>query len=748
MSTAHAACLLGLGLSASVAGAGAQVPDELEVLVVTARHRSERWEEAPLTVTVRDAAAREAQGAQDLVDHLRAVPGVLAAGVSPQGRASSLAVRGIQYGSTNPAGDPSVALFVDGIYQSQSRLGVLAWFDVDELQVLRGPQVTLFGRNAFAGAIHLQTRQPVDELQANVDARWASYGGQGWNAVLNGALPGVGVLARFAAVAYASEGQGRSIRNPGQRLGGEDVLAARLTLASQPADDWQWSLKLESLADRSAPSPVQNASTTVAQATPVLPAQALGRIPGSPPNGLTAPPHYADVFVPDGQRSRADQDLAQLRVEAPRLWGGRFTLNAAYQRARDSVIVDPASVGDQAYNNQYFATDLKTRSLEMRWLGTPTDTLLLLLGVHHLDDDLSYGNITFSQYAPLLASNAQVLASQRRRSSGLFAELEWRLAEQWRLSVAGRQMQEFKDFAFNRRTRTRDLPPAQWLPASAWERDAKRWNDFSPRVSLDWRPGSGNMLYASWTQGFKSGGYTVQAASLAGTGPYDPERITATELGYKHRDTEHGLQWSMVAFDNQLRDLQRTITRSQAGVLANRVVNAASARTRGLELDLTWQADARTELQGGLALLDAGYGAFCGNIGFPGAGPACGTQAGELDNSALPLSHAPAYQWNAGVRRQLWAGGSGRWSAGLEVSRSAALHTSDTPYPVTRRDALLQVDAGLQWVSGNGAMHAGLQAYNLLDDIAVQQAIRSGNTLTVLGHTARRRVAFVLGARW
>jgi iron complex outermembrane receptor protein len=728
--------------------------ETLAETIVTARRRTEPLQDTPVAVSIVDAQLLDARVASTIVDFGKSMPNVRLDSVGPQGRAGMLAIRGVNYASTNQAGDPSTPLYIDGIYQSLSKLSAIPMLDLETVEVLRGPQVTLFGRNAFAGAVNIRTRRPSSEFGGSVELKVGNFGRNEVRTAIDLPVVSDRLAVRLAAMNTQSDGYFRSIRNGGAPLGGDGHTVARLNALLAIAPGWEVFVKYEVIRDRGDPSPVQNASTTAAQATTAIPSQPIGNIPGDPPNFFVYPRFWTDVTIPEGQRSFIDQQAWALELVG-QFAGGELHWTGGLQRTNDGVIVDPAG-GKLAYNNQYFRTDLESHSQEVRYLRELGRRWQVLVGAHYLDDDLDYGNITYSQYAPLVNANAQVRALQRRRGKAVFAEFEYRPADTVRVNVAGRQMWEDKDFAIRRTPRPPSLgvAPGVFLPVTSYETARIAWTDFSPAVSIDWRPRDGLMTYASWTHGFKSGGFAVQASSLSTAGPYDPEEIETVEVGVKSTWLDDKLRVNAALFRNDLRNLQRTVNRTQNGVLVNRVFNAASAVTQGAELELEWQPQMGIIWRASAGWLEAGYREFCANIGFPGGvsgfpiAQPCGTVAGNVDNRYLPLFNAPEWQASVSGTWTRGLGDAGEVRAHVEVNHTAPLYTEDRPYPLARRSDLTLLDASVQWRSPESRYFATLYVHNAANDIETQQSIRSGNTLTVYAHTPPRRYGVSFGVKF
>ncbi len=725
----------------------------IQEIVVTARRRAEPLQRTPLAVSALSAADIEAKVAVNIIDLGKSMPNVRIDALGSQGRAGMLAIRGVNYARSDQAGDPSTAFYIDGLYQPRSTINILDMFDMESIEVLRGPQGTLFGRNAFAGAVNIQSKRPEMELGGQVEAKLANYGRHELRGAIN--VPIIkDVLAMRASMLYAkSDGYYRSIKDDGKRIGGDDNITGRLSFLYTPNDAWNIYLKYEHVRDKSDPTPAQNGSTTPAMAAPGLAAQFAGNIAGDPPNLFNYPKYWTNIQIKPGQKSFVNSDNLALNITHD-IEGGSLTSITGYQDTQDGLFTDPIG-GKLAYLTNYYRTHVTTISQELRFIKELGQSFQLLVGAYYSNDDMKYGNITFSE-ALLTGANAQVNVRQKRDSYALFAELEARPTDTVRVNFAGRQMWEDKDFSFRRQLRPLAVnpDPSVFLPVASYDRDKQGWKNFSPKISIDWRPMDDVMLYASWTKGFKSGGYAAVTTSIAAAGPYDPEKIETWEAGVKTFLFDRKVRANLTVFWNNLDDLQRSVNFTVAGVPSNIVFNAASAVTKGVEAELEYRPTESFRLHGSAGYLKAYYKDFCANFGFPGGvgglpfGQPCGTIPGQLDNSYMPLYNAPKWQAAFGGSYNIDLGGAGSVTFYGDMNYTSSLFTNDNPFPVSRRGAMTVVDASIQWKSEDQRFYASLYAQNLFNEIDTQQAIRSGGTLTVFNYTPPRRWGGVVGVKF
>ena len=707
-------------------------------IVVTARRREEPLQRTPVAVSAITSADIAAKHATTIVGLANSIPNVRIDAVGSQGRVGMLSIRGVNYARPDQTGDPSVAFYVDGLYQTRSTINILDLFDIESIEVLRGPQGTLFGRNAFAGAVNIQSKRPdFDRIGGEVQATVANYGRYEVRGALN--VPLTDNLAMRASAYYGeSDGYYNLINEGGKSFGGDENLTGKLSFLWEPDDSWSIFAKYERVRDDSEPTPNKNSS---------LPTQLFGNLPNDPPNIDIGGPYDVNFNLPDGQDSFVDIDSVVLNV-TKEIEGLSINLISGYQSISDGLITDPGS-GNQPYLNSYYRTNVDVVSQEARFIKQIGDVAQLMAGLYYQRDELDYGAITYSTYGPLLGTNSQVDTKQDRDSYAVFAELELRPIEDVRVNLAGRQQCEDKDFSFLRRVRSPNMDFAEFLPKpDSYDRDKESWKNFSPKISVDWQATEDMLLYASWTKGFKSGGYASIATSLAIAGPYNPEKIETYEVGLKSYFFDRRVRLNVAAFWNNIDDLQRQVNFLDNGVINNLVFNAASAVTRGVEAELETRPVEGLTLRAAGGYTDAYYDEFCAAFGLPGTpcNDGAGTP-GAVDNSDLKLYNAPEWQFSAGGNYAFDVGNIGTFTIFGDVNYTSSLFTTDNNLD-SKRDPLTLVDASVRWTSVDERLYASVFVQNLFDEIELQQQIRAGGTLSILNYTPPRRYGATVGFKF
>jgi iron complex outermembrane receptor protein len=226
--------LAGTALAAMVPGiAGAQdAPEELEEITVTAQLREQSLQDVPLAIQVVDRALIEDVAAEDMSDLNGFVPGLVVSGDSPT--QPRYQIRGIQTGDFGVGTDPAVGVYVDGVYAARSGASMLAFNDIERIEVLKGPQGTLFGRNSAAGAISIITSQPSQEFDSMLRGRFGEFGKQYYEGMLNTPI-GDKLALRINGVYNTSDGWLQDAAT-GQDLAPEKNWAGRAALLWELSD--------------------------------------------------------------------------------------------------------------------------------------------------------------------------------------------------------------------------------------------------------------------------------------------------------------------------------------------------------------------------------------------------------------------------------------------------------------------------------------------------------------------------------
>lgn len=591
----------------------------LEEITVTARQRTESLQGVPVAVTVIDEDAIQKSFAQNLGEMGAYAPNVTI-GTVPGFTAASIAIRGVSTGDIPSTFDPAVTVAVDGFYLGHYQASLLDMFDIQQIEVLRGPQGTLFGKNTIGGVINVSTKNPSGEFGGQAKVRVGNEGRQDFMGALDLPIIDDVLSARISVQKFDFDGFYENTWDD-KDAGGQDLLAARAKLMWTPTDSFEALLSIEYIDDDSDTPMVIN-TTTDDKAFYFGAGQSAypGRGSGGPANrplgdpfktGLVPPeanaPGFAESKDTDGHEEEVDGYYLTMNWD---VMGGTFTSITGY-RGVDSdyyneYVGEPAAV---------YATIRSvyrdTFSQELRFAGN-TDNLDYVVGGYYQENDLDYENYTslgpdhpFVGFVPAIPPGGGLHTadgSQEAESWAIFGEGSYAISDATSLTAGIRYSDEEKDF---------ELSPL-FFPTEARVSQSDSWDDTTYRLGIDHQWSDETMIYASFSTGFKSGGFNEQAGSLtsAATG-FDPEEAESFEVGMKSDFLNNTLRLNLAAFWVEYTDLQIDAVVPVPGVGQESIVtNAGEVTSYGLEADLMWLATDNLTIDGTLGLLDAEYDKF------------------------------------------------------------------------------------------------------------------------------------------
>jgi iron complex outermembrane receptor protein len=644
--------LFAAAAAASPAVANDNISDpQLDEIIVTATLRPVPLAELPGSVSVLTGATLRDAGQQHIEDVLALVPNLNWAGDTARPR--YFQVRGIgelqQYqGEPNP----SVGFLIDDI--DFSGLGSAATlFDVDHVEVLHGPQGTVYGANALAGLIYVKSAEPSDTFGGRAEFDAGDYGEHSYGAVITGPVSALDSAFRLAVQRYTSDGFYHNAYLGRSNTDNRDELTVRGRWRYEPNDQWRvdltvlrlqidngydaWSIDNSRTTESDNPSVDRQYSTGVSARTTYT---------GFESATLTTIATYADTVVNYG----FDGDWGN-----PILWAPYTDDYTEYQVRHRS-----------------------TRSLEIRLGDAPARGPSWLFGVYAFElreglGDTSAGNYADPFDATQDSTSLTVISSQyRARSSAVYGQLDGDLGARMRWSVGLR--------GERRTTHYDDLTTNLDAPTTA--------NDFSPannlwggHASLDYAIADGQHMYALVSRGYKAGGFNLSAGLPANQMLFNPESDLNLELGHKAQLDDGKMRIETSLF-YMVRHSEQLLTGEQ--LVANNpntfifyTGNAQSGYNYGLESTLAWAAAARLELGGSLGLLRTLYRGFVQNgVEFP--------------DRALP--HAP--DWQAAINAT-WRDPRGPY-ARVDVTGMGAFYY-DLPPNDTRSKPYGLVNGKLGW---------------------------------------------------
>jgi iron complex outermembrane recepter protein len=610
---------------AQAAPAAAVTEDDI---IVTAQKRSERLQDVPISISVQSGSQLEAQGVSTFMDMQSRVPNL---SITDTPANASIFIRGIGTSGNTLSFEQSVSLFVDGIYGGRNRQFMGPFFDVERIEVLRGPQGALFGRNTSAGAISVTTRRPTDTFEGYVFADYETVRGSPSLQLAAGGPVTDTLKLRFAARYGNQNGWIDNVALDRTEPDRDDVLA-RGSLLWEPSSNFSLFAKVE-----------YGWSDIVGQGFEFV---AGG---GRPDYTVDTP----DDLLPIGDTSNVFNGTVQMDLGI-----GTHTLTAISGYSWYSY--------DQGFNIQAKAPSrlvtgnsevFEQRSQEVR-LASPTGGALdYILGgyVESSSSDIARLSLVRPQAPtpPFVAgSNFEVRNTrdfvQDTDVVALFGQANWSPIEQVKLTAGLRWTRIKKDggtsgFNFTQPPR-RIVPPFTAPPPTQGPRvplDATiTENDWSPNVSVTWQPTSAVSLYVRYAEGSKGGAFS-ETATLVRDFVLDPEQAEAWELGGKFSFPSFGGFLNIALFQTDYTNLQKSSIDTEQAIFVTS--NAAGARTKGVEVEAGARPTDWLRLGGAIAYLEARYTDYPnGPCAFPRElQPNC-----SEDRTGDPLQNSPEWTGN------------------------------------------------------------------------------------------------------
>ncbi len=715
-----------------------QEPETLESVVVTARRREESLQDTPVAVTALSADALERQQVVSTTDLDKIAPNLQFHSygtLTGNNSAAQVFIRGVGQTDATPAVDPGVGIYIDDVYMGRSVGGAMDFRDIKSVQVLRGPQGTLFGRNTIGGAVLLTTNAPGDDAGNSVrlgvgsDSLYEAFGAfdlplsDTWSARLS-----LGGRKRDGYVTRVSDGKD---------LGDENMYTGQLGVRWKPSDDLVFTLRGDYTKEDENGSPFVFQSMNEAATFVGAASQAAGcpnMIDPLPPPVLVGP--LADP--------RCGNDAQAL---GPFKNGGTYPATSTLENRGVSLVMD-------WHINDVFSLKSVTADRRLNWTGTrdADNTPLLILhtnytsrseqfsqelqglvhtdrvdgvvGLYYFDED-SFDRLLVPLGNPGTSYDTQRV-SMDDKAKAVFTEWTFKITDPFSVSAGLRYTEETKGLQatmFNVAPATRAEPPAPTAlcpfagppPTQTGclfittNRFAQDFSATTKSISAQYRFNEHVMTYVSWADGFKSGGFNQRYnAAPPGNAPigFNPETVDTYELGVKLDPTDH-LRINVAAFSSNYDDIQMTYRLGVVPLL----FNAGKASIDGGELELEYAPTAEFRIDGSLGYL---HDKFDSITPPPPFGPVTLTATATL-NSSLPF--APEWQGHLGLSYDFHVGNDWRLTPRADVSYTASqFFDAGNSVEIAQTDSVTLLNASLTLASGDDKWRFMLSGVNLTDE--------------------------------
>jgi iron complex outermembrane recepter protein len=647
--------------------------DEIGEIVVFARKKAvgENAQSVPIAISGFSADTLQEAHAEDITELGRLAPNVQTDTVGTTPGLVNFTIRGVGLNGSIRSVDPAVNVVVDGMTLGYTVGAAVDTFDLDSVEILRGPQGVLFGRNATGGALVLRTALPSDTFHVRERVAIGNFNRAELQSVVEGPLIGDTVLAKVSVSEKYNQGGIKntndgtftpSIANPtGAPL---EHSTGNIPKTQEVVVKPTFLFKLGETDQLTLFTQYQNYHDGGTAPINFVPPPAIGgpvalqTVYGFNP---TTSEFTANTANPGYSNIEAEHAIGQLDNK---IGAGSITTIAAVRYITfDSTIDLLGSPFVLTYlpDNRELNRQI---SLESRYNISLTDRLNILAGIYGFADRTSVtedritsgGNVT-----PLALAFIRTKWNQEDETGAAFTNVDYKLLEQLTLSVGARYGWERKQMNIS--------PLHKCVSASfqncplAFVEGDKHWTDVSPRFALAYQATADILAYASWTKGFRSGNYNSRATTpQAALAPANPESVRSSELGLKSEFLEHKLRLNIAGFYEDYKDIQEVLTANVSGPVTQFLLNAASAKVKGVELETTWLPVRGLKLQGTLGYTNAHYAQFtaslpAGIVGtslqFPRVPEWTYAAGGDYSFSISPLAGVftlhTDYSWRSGV---------------------------------------------------------------------------------------------------
>lgn len=621
---------LAVGNLVLLGGAVSAYATTLEEVVVTAQKREESLQDTPISVTAFTTAAIEKRNISNISEIADFTPNLVFDTTSPVSGLSSgsvIFIRGIGNTDFSLTTDPGVGTYVDGVYMSRSVGGVLDVLDLERIEVLRGPQGSLFGRNTIGGAINITSRKPTDEFSGQVEATVGNFDRLDLRAFVD--VPFTDTLrSTFAVSSKNRDGYVDRVLD-GKELGNEDELSFRANFVWELSDRWDFQLSY----DRTEIDE-ESAGSTLAGFTPGAGTVGYSLFTfGDIPTGL------ADLaqYVTDGEDDKSfgtgvsgtDLDIQGVAFTA-NYSGDGFDIKyiGAWRETEGEFYRDPDNSPHaitETLNPDYYQDQ---SSHEIQITGTAFDDRLKYVGGLYYFEEEGTDNVFVPVFLPTpdlaagFPARINNFAQVDNSSEAAYFQATWSFNETWSVTAGVRHTEDEKEFNYTQYISNPEGGGYPFFPGAVDEngnfsdglspivgngsgQDSKDFSETDYKFGVDMQLNDHTLLYYSFSQGFKSGGFVLRYVEPApAPRVFDPETVDSHEIGVKWQSEDDRIRVNAAVYYSDYEDVQVTFFDNLGGPVTE---NAGTVDIYGLELEVTALLTDNLQLDLGYGYTDAEY---------------------------------------------------------------------------------------------------------------------------------------------
>ena len=743
-SAPFALCAPAMAQDNSAAAASA---DDSDQIVVTARRTEERLQDVPASVTAFSQDRLDQIGATDTTGLQGAVPNLNIVQGRGSSNATNIYIRGVGQPDALQTFDPAVGFYVDGVYYSRIRGTQLELLDISQVEVLRGPQGTLWGKNTVGGALNIVTRRPDQDFRAEAQVTGGSYD------LMSGRLSISGPLSNNFAVGATVFGISRDgyVTNPvtGEDYNDRHAWGARAQAA--------WDVNPNLSVDFSADYQQEDNAMTMGQPTSPIVSFA-GATLYSPPTPLPEFDYHAVATpgLPNSSDLIHQGESVRVSYHASPEWTINSITAHRSLHYNDYIDIDATQfqVGDV-----FVGVDQSQVSQELQAIYQ-SQALTMVTGLYYLREHVTshqeaYADDLVNGYFGLTGFTRTIDDDLVTESKAAYANATYALTPQWNLSLGARYTVE--DKTYDRSTSTFYSNP--FFNGTFPFAVEQGWDNWSFMASTDYRFNDNILAYARFSQGFMSGGFNGRANNAGEEAPYNPETVDSYEIGFKTQWFDNRLIANFALFDNNFQDFQARVSGTVIDPVTMlptpslTVINAGELDIRGAELELSYHPIEALHLDAQIGYLDASYGEF---LDARFNGPIYGGSRAFQDPAFSPewtIRLGGSYEWRLPTGSLVLDG-----DANYRSRMALAIDNTTTPtilqpvvseLPGMFQDDYWLFNASLTW-NINDHYSLAIQGRNLSDEVyrTDAQEFSSVGGIRTVYYGAPRTVNVVLTARY
>lgn len=579
--------------------AGDDADDGLAEIMVTAERFSASVQRSPVAITAVDAEALEERNVTNVLTAAAEIPGIKITASQGSNTNASIALRGVGQSTAGINFDPAVGIYIDGVYQPRINGAFFDFFDIASLEVLRGPQGTLYGRNSSGGALKIQTKRPSQFWEGKGEVSAGNFDAVGGKLWVSGPLIDDVLAMSVSGVVRQRDGYLYGVEH-GRRIGNIDSRAQRAKLLFTPTEKFEAELSVFAIQDYSeagVPVPLQ-----------VFPGINIPEANGTFNRDLTRTEIYGPLgegsiknvggalnmryFFSDAIEFASITGFGDMKTTST---GNTLFVSLAMQEAKErGEDVTMPSNNEGRTRNEFWTQEFNAIYSGERLKG--------VVGLYYINEE--------GQSRSTTANSPTIDQDRITKASAVFAQGTYTVGGGVGLTAGIRYTREEADFTQFYR---------QQLGVS--QNATETFTSTTPKLGINWEITDRLMTYASWTQGFKSGGFNPIPPN-ANTGvpdqvgaptPYDPEDVSSYEVGLKYMTPDNKFRLNTAVFRAEYDGMQLPVF--FPGTSTIYTSNATSGVVHGLEIEPTWQVSRDLLLYGNAAFTDGEYtGAFpCSN---------------------------------------------------------------------------------------------------------------------------------------